>query len=136
MPDQWTASAARAGQRASRNQALYYLPQLTPGRDYYWTVQAVDSCFAGSPFAAEAAFAISPRLINPIEYSSGVFEFYYTNRSILIPSYEVLASTNLALPVVDWTRLGTAIPLGNGLYRFTDIGAIGQPQRFYQLVGP
>ena len=124
------------GNAQAGTNALYYLPQLTPGRDYYWTVQAVDSSLAGSPFAAEAAFAISPRLINPIEYSSGVFEFYYTNRSILIPSYEVLASTNLALPVVDWTRLGTAIPLGNGLYRFTDIGAIGQPQRFYQLVGP
>ena len=116
--------------------ALYSLPQLTSGRDYYWSVQAVDSSFAGSPFAAEGSFTIGPRLINPIQYSSGVFEFYYTNRSVLVPNYEVLASTNLALPVVDWTRLGSAIPLGNGLYRFTDIGAIGQPQRFYQLVSP
>ncbi len=30
-------------------------------------------------------------------------------------------------------NLGPALPLGGGLYRFTDLGAIGQAQRFYLL---
>ena len=32
---------------------------LTPGRTYYWSVQAVDIGFAGSPFAAEQQFSTS-----------------------------------------------------------------------------
>src|SRR6185295_5624613 len=31
---------------------------LTPGQTYYWSVQAVDTSFAGSPFAPEQEFSI------------------------------------------------------------------------------
>ncbi len=31
---------------------------LLPGRNYYWSVQAVDSDFGGSPFAAEQSFSL------------------------------------------------------------------------------
>ncbi len=32
--------------------------RLLPGRTYYWSVQAVDSASAGSPFAAESSFSV------------------------------------------------------------------------------
>ena len=34
-------------------------PLLTPGRTYYWSVQAVDQAYAGSPFAAEQSFYLN-----------------------------------------------------------------------------
>lgn len=33
----------------------------------------------------------------------------------------------------NWLNLGPALHLGGGLYRFTDPGAMGQPQRHYLL---
>ena len=54
-----------------------------------------------------------------------------TNQSVL--SSDVLASTNVALPVTNWTDLGPATSLGGGGYRFTDTNATTKPRRFYQL---
>jgi len=44
-----------AGERTS-----YKLSGLTPGTTYYWSAQAVDSGFAGSPFATEGTFTVPP----------------------------------------------------------------------------
>ncbi|MDX1429603.1 MAG: hypothetical protein R3282_04910, partial [Rhodothermales bacterium] len=43
----------RAGSSTS-----WYLDDLAPGT-YYWSVQAVDNSYAGSPFAAEQTFTIT-----------------------------------------------------------------------------
>ena len=43
----------------------WYVTNLPPG-NYFWSVQAIDTAFAGSPFAAEASFIIShPPVANP-----------------------------------------------------------------------
>jgi hypothetical protein len=43
----------------------WQLANLPPG-NYYWSVQAIDTAFAGSPFAAEATFTVSrPPVANP-----------------------------------------------------------------------
>ena len=34
----------------------YLLTGLTPGKKYYWSVQAIDGAFAGGPFATEGSF--------------------------------------------------------------------------------
>jgi hypothetical protein len=36
-----------------------------PARRYYWSVQAIDSAFAGSPFAAESTFTFTAATISP-----------------------------------------------------------------------
>jgi len=46
---------ARGNVSATNTWALRNLPRGT----YYWSVQAIDSAFAGSPFGAEATFAIT-----------------------------------------------------------------------------
>jgi hypothetical protein len=107
--------------------AFYLLP---PGT-YYWSVQAVDNGFAGSPFAVEQQFTIGPLLINPVQHPDGVFEFSFTNQTAL--NFDVLVSTNVALPVSSWLNLGPAPHLGGGLHRFTDAGAVGQERRYYLL---
>ncbi len=42
-----------AGQRLSWSSR-----RLPPGRTYYWSVQAIDGAFAGSPFAVEGSFTL------------------------------------------------------------------------------
>jgi len=103
-----------------------------PGRDYYWSVQAVDTSFAGSPFAAEQQFTVAaPRIIELLMLGNGHFQFSFSNEASVI--YEVLATTNVALPLAQWTVLGPPVSLGGGLYRFTDLLATNHAQRFYLL---
>lgn len=47
----------------------------------------------------------------------------------------ILTSTNLTLPVAQWTPLVTNNFDGTGSYSFTNSGALssGQPQQFYRL---
>jgi FG-GAP-like repeat len=118
---------------AARNGSTAF-HDLSPGQTYYWSVQAVDTGFAGSLLAVEQQFTTSPLLINPVHHANGVFEFEFTNRTVL--NFEILASTNIALPLTNWTNLGPATSLGGGRYRFTDLLAPGDTQRFYELRSP
>ena len=117
--------------RTQTTDASFNLSRLPPGRTYYWSVQAVDTSFAGSPFATEGTFFTVPLLINPVRFPGGTFEFYFTNQTVL--NFDVLVSTNVALPVGSWNNLGPAVHLGGGYYRSTDAGSIGQVQRYYRL---
>jgi hypothetical protein len=54
--------APRAG--SLRNKTIAF-QKLTRGQTYYWSVQAVDSAFGGSPFAAEQQFSISTEVSIP-----------------------------------------------------------------------
>ena len=51
-------------------------------------------------------------------------------------TFSVLASTNLGLPLADWTVLGTATNIGGGLYQFGNPVSPELPQRFYRLRFP
>lgn len=64
----------------------------------------------------------------------GAFQFDFTNKANT--AFSVLATTNVALPVTNWTVLGSASNAGGGIYRFTDPGATNHPRRFYQLSSP
>jgi hypothetical protein len=63
-----------------------------------------------------------------------VFQFSVTNpgRST---NFTVLSTTNLLVPLTDWTVLGTASNVGSGLYQFTDESATNH-QRFYTIRSP
>ena len=115
---------------AARNGSSTFY-DLPPGRTYYWSVQAVDAGFAGSPFAAEEQFSIPPVLFGAVLPGNGQFQFSFTNLSSVI--YEVLGTTNVSLPVAQWTVLGLPTSLGGGLYQFTDVLAPNHAQRFYLL---
>ncbi|MGO8764401.1 MAG: hypothetical protein ACLQSR_04605 [Limisphaerales bacterium] len=51
-------------------------------------------------------------------------------------NYSVLATTNLILPLADWTTLGTASLVSNDLFQYVDQHATNYPQRFYKLRSP
>jgi hypothetical protein len=59
-----------------------------------------------------------------------LFRFNLENLSSL--NFHVLASTNVALPLMNWTDIGAA----RLRYEFTDPDATNYPARFYQLVWP
>jgi hypothetical protein len=49
-------------------------------------------------------------------------------------TYTVLGSTNVSLPLSNWTQAGTATNIAPGQYQFTDPAAMtSQPKRFYRL---
>jgi hypothetical protein len=100
---------------------------------YYWSVQAVDSSFAGSPFAVEQQFTIAPRTFEPLLLGNGHFQFSFTITNQSSAVYEVLGTTNVSLPVAQWSVLGLPTHLGGGLYQFTDVLAPNHAQRFYLL---
>ena len=108
--------------------------QLTPGQTYYWSVQAVDPGFVGSPFAADQQFSTSPLLINPVRHADGVFEFSFTGTPGA--SFMALATTNLSLSLSNWTLLGTPAEISPGQFQFTDLQAPNHPQRFYRVRSP
>jgi len=89
---------------------------VAPGRDYYWSVQAVDTSFAGSSFAAEQQFTVAaPRIIELLMPGNGHSHFSFSNEASVI--YEVLGTTNVAMPLTQRTVLGPPVSLGGGLYR-------------------
>ena len=115
------------GNAQTGTNALYLLP---PG-NYYWSVQALDTSFAGSPFAVEQKFTVAPRIFEPLLLSNGQFRFSFVNESTAV--FRVLGTTNLALPVDQWQMLGLPVAIGGGLYRFTDTNSIDHSSRHYIL---
>jgi autotransporter-associated beta strand protein len=50
-------------------------------------------------------------------------------------TYSVLATTNVNLPLADWTTVGSGA-FTSGAFTFTDFNATNCPQRFYRVVTP
>ncbi|MGA9450524.1 MAG: choice-of-anchor Q domain-containing protein [Verrucomicrobiia bacterium] len=86
-------------------------------------------------FEAQVFSGNPPRLTGAMKSGSGSFQFAFTNNSSGV-TFTVLTTTNLALPINNWTVLGGAIVIAPGQYQFTDPGATNYPQRFYQVVSP
>ena len=64
----------------------------------------------------------------------GQFSFQFTGNPN--GSYSILATTNLILPLADWTVLGSATLISGDLFQYVDTHATNYPQRFYQLRVP
>jgi hypothetical protein len=66
--------------------------------------------------------------------SNGAFQLTFTNTNNI--AFSVLASTDISLPVTNWTLLGASTNLGGGLHGFTDAQATNHASRFYFLRFP
>ena len=65
---------------------------------------------------------------------NGVFQFAFTNAPSA--SFTVLSTTNLLLPLSNWTAVGAASNPAPGLFQFTVQSATNDPQRFYGVSSP
>lgn len=86
-----------------------------------------------------AAFTLSVLNNQPIingraSYMPGQFSFQFAGNSNA--SYSVLATTNLMLPLADWTVLGPAMLISNNLFQYLDAQTTNYPQQFYRLRSP
>jgi len=72
-----------------------------------------------------------PVLTNQRRLADGSFQFAFTNMAGA--SFDVLAATNLALPLTNWTLLGTATESPSGQFQFTDWQATNFLWRFYRV---
>jgi hypothetical protein len=64
----------------------------------------------------------------------GAFQFAFTN----IPGavFTALTTTNLALPLSNWTALGSVPEVSPGQFQFTDPQATNDTRRFYRARSP
>jgi hypothetical protein len=69
-------------------------------------------------------------LINPAKLPDGSFQFSFTNNPGT--PFTVLTTTNLPLPLSNWTSLGSATEVLPGQFQFTDPQASNGP-RFYRV---
>jgi hypothetical protein len=88
------------------------------------------------PVTQTAAFVVpAPVLANPQLLGNGLFQFGFTNYTTGV-SFTVLTTTNLALPLANWTVLGAPTNLAPGVFQFTTPAPAGEPQRFYCVSSP
>jgi hypothetical protein len=84
--------------------------------------------------AVEGVFNPNYPLVNVAKLGSGNLQFAFTNLSG--PSYTVLASTNVAAPINEWSNLGAPSEAPAGIFTFTDLQATNYPSRFYRVTTP
>jgi hypothetical protein len=73
-------------------------------------------------------------LRNPQVLSNGSFQLSFTNTPGA--SFTVLTSTNIALPLTNWTVLGAPIEISPGQFRFVDTLATNRVLSFYAVRSP
>jgi len=75
-----------------------------------------------------------PPRVKGLRLPNGNFQISFTNVPGL--GFAVLASTNIALSVTNWTVLGTPTEGPVGQYQFTDATAPANQKRFYRVSLP
>jgi hypothetical protein len=88
----------------------------------------------GQPIPITQSPPPPPTLLGARMLSRGVFQAAFSN-SEPAASFTVLCTTNLGLPLANWTVLGRATNMSPGLFQFTDPQATNA-QRFYRLCWP
>jgi hypothetical protein len=64
----------------------------------------------------------------------GGFQVLFTNTPN--KGFTALFTTDLTLPLSDWTVLGPVTESAPGQYQFTDLQAVDSPNRFYRVSSP
>ncbi len=76
----------------------------------------------------------SPIALSSATMSNGVFRFFFTNTPGA--NFTVLSTTNVSLPLSNWTALGSLVEFLPGQFRFTHSNATTNQQRFYCVRAP
>ncbi len=85
--------------------------------------------------AYESPFPPDPSQLQAAsQLGNGNVQFTFTNWPAIF--FTVLASTNVALPLANWTVLGSATETPPGQYQFTDTNAPTLQQRYYRVSWP
>jgi sugar lactone lactonase YvrE len=66
--------------------------------------------------------------------SNGAFQFSFTNNPA--DSFTVISTTNVSLPLSQWTVAGVPTIIAPGVFQFTSGSATNGPRRFYSVRSP
>jgi len=78
--------------------------------------------------------ATSPILTSATMLDNGAFQFYFSNTQAA--SFTVLTTTNLSVPLSNWTVLGAPSNIAPNLFQFTSEPTTNDPQRYYRVRSP
>lgn len=87
--------------------------------------------YDGPPGATEPVI-----LSGPIKTPGGAIQLGFTSVPIPGATFTVYATTNVALPLANWTALGGATDYLPGHFQFTDLQATNHQLRFYRVRSP
>ena len=76
----------------------------------------------------------APFLTGAMVLPNGGFQFTFSSSAGA--ALEALATTNLSLPLSNWTVLGSVPETSPGHFQFTDPQTTNSPQRFYRVRSP
>jgi hypothetical protein len=88
----------------------------------------------GQPISITQAAVTRPPLIGPTSLGNGMFQIAVSNND-LGASFTVLTSTNLLLPLSNWTVAGPATNAAPCLFQFST-DTTNTPQGFYRVRSP
>ena len=109
-----------------------FFTNLAPG-DYYWSVQAINHSFAGSPWAPEHTFSIRqspPRALGISPQNGPAYSIKFSG--VPNSTYILETSTNL----LHWKSLTNLTADPDGFFQFLDTSATNLPALFYRLRVP
>jgi hypothetical protein len=75
-----------------------------------------------------------PVITSAAKLPDGTFQLVYTN--LPYGTNTVLTSTDMTVPLTNWTALGSGAEVSPGQFRFIDSQATNFPQRFYRISSP
>jgi len=82
----------------------------------------------------QSTVTVSPPQLGGLAMSNGGFTFTFSGAPGL--SFTAWGTTNLALPLSQWSNLGPVAVASPGQYQFTDPQANQKQQRFYRVTQP
>jgi formylglycine-generating enzyme required for sulfatase activity/N-acetylneuraminic acid mutarotase len=85
-------------------------------------------------YSSTAWTATAATLSNPSKPPGGAFQLAFTSNPN--GTNTVLTTTNVTLPLANWTVLGVVPEFSPGLFLFTDTQATNNTRRFYRLRSP
>jgi len=111
-----------------------HLRGLIPGTTYYFSVQSVDTAFAGSAFAVEGSFVA---LVDPPQNVTISMETSGTVHTVWRGTPGSLYGIEVSSNLQDWMPLSNVpAAAGTGLFEFFETPAPGVTPRFYRAVRP
>ena len=83
----------------------------------------------------QTAPVLPPLLISMTMLDNGMFQFAFSNNNVSA-FFTVLSTTNLSLPLTNWTAIGVPTNIAPGLFQFAMPASINDQQRFYRVSSP
>jgi hypothetical protein len=88
----------------------------------------------GQTIAVTQSYIVPPILTGWKTLANGAFQFGFSNSQTA--AFTVLSTTNLSLPLTNWTVLGAPSNIAAGMFQFTTQPITNEPLRFYAVRSP